>query len=66
MLERRHGLGELDLVAHPVHPDAREALALVAQADVEGLAAGEQALEVGDVVGGRRRVDGGLVGIGQA
>ena len=66
VLERRHRLGELDLVAHAVHPDARQAFGLVAQADVEGLAAGEQALEAADVVGRGRRVDGRLVGVGQA
>ena len=39
VLERRHRLGELDLVAHAVHPDAREPFGLVAQPHVEGLAA---------------------------
>ncbi len=66
VLEDRHGLRQLDLVADAVHPDARQPVGLVAQADVEGLAPGEQALEAVDVVGRRRRVDGRLVGVGQA
>ena len=66
MLEDRHGLRQLDLVSDAVHADPRQPVGLVAQADVEGLAAGEQALEAVDVVGRRRRVDGRLVGVGQA
>ena len=45
VLEHRHGLRELDLVADAVQADARQPVGLVAQADVEGLAAGEQPLE---------------------
>ena len=66
VLEDRHRLRQLDLAAQAVHPDAREPLGLVAHADVEGGAAGEQALEVRDVVGRGRRRHGSLVGVGQA